>query len=237
MDEYGTGIIFNEVVNFLKSKKPIFKEEYEALKEEYKARAFTVSGYTSLEILQEFLNRLTEACENGRTKEEFRNDMNSFLEENGLKKENRWRLENIFRTNIQTAFQVGHYRSMTDSKTKQMRPYWQYITAEDGHVRDTHMVMNRRVFHADDPIWNVWYPPNGFGCRCTVVSLSQRQVEARGLKVENEIPYAIDSSTGEILPIFPDKGFSVNPAKAVWKPDLSKFDKNIKDLYYSKMQK
>ncbi|CAH8721330.1 hypothetical protein HTL2_006310 [Paenibacillus melissococcoides] len=48
--------------------------------------------------------------------------------------------------------------------------------------------MHGRVFRADDPIWNTWYPPNGFRCRCTVRTLSERQVRERGLKVETTPP-------------------------------------------------
>ena len=47
---------------------------------------------------------------------------------------------------------------MTDETTKKMLPYWQYKTAGDGHVRETHQAMAERVFPADDPIWDVWYP-------------------------------------------------------------------------------
>lgn len=230
-------LVFKEAVKFIKGKKTLLKEEYEALEDECRARAFTVSGYTKLEIIQKFKELLTLACEDGKTKEEFMKEMNSFLKDNGYTEEKKWRLENIFRTNVQTAFQVGHYKSMTEDKTMQLRPYWQYVTAEDGHVRDTHAAMNRKVFRADDPIWDVWYPPNGFGCRCTVISLSKKQLETRGLSVEKEVPYSIDPTTGEILPVFPDKGFSSNPAKAVWKPDLSSFDAEIKDIYYSQVAK
>lgn len=193
------------------------EEEYRLLDDESRAKAFTVSGYTSLQMLQEFLDCLTKAAEEGTTKEQFLKDMNSFLEEHGYEGMNPWKSDNIFRTNMQTAFNAGHYKSMTDETTKKMRPYWQYKTAGDGHVRETHQAMAERVFPADDPIWDVWYPPNGFRCRCMVVSLTRAQVERRGLTVEHEIPYDVDYSTGEIIPAFPDKGFSNNPAKAAWK--------------------
>ena len=60
--------IFKEAVEFLRKKKPLTAAEYKALDSEYRAKAFTVSGYTSLEVLQKFLDELTDACENGKTK-------------------------------------------------------------------------------------------------------------------------------------------------------------------------
>lgn len=137
----------------------------------------------------------------------------------------------IFRTNLQTAYNAGHYKAMTDDTVKKLRPYWQYKTAADGHVRESHAVMEGRVYRAEDPIWDVWYPPNGFRCRCMVVSLSPAQVEARGLRVEREPPVELDLETGELKTLFPDKGFSCNPAKTAWRADLSGMSGPLKELY------
>lgn len=223
--------IFEDAVRFLKGKKALSSEEYKNIDDESRVQAFFVSGYTSLEILQEFLDCLTKASEDGTTKEKFREDMNSFLLKRGYEGENPWKSDTIFRTNLQTAFNVGHYKSMTDATTKKHRPYWRYRTAGDGEVRESHAIMEGRVFHADDPVWEIWYPPNGFRCRCMVVSLTKAQVEKMELTIENEIPYNIDYSTGEILPIFPDKGFSNNPAKMTWKPDLTNISPSLQKIY------
>ena len=223
--------VFKDAVKFLKGKKALTKEEYYLLDEESRAKAFTVSGYTSLEVLQEFLNCLQSAAEEGKTKEQFREEMNTFLVDHGYEGLNPWASDNIFRTNMQTAFNAGHYKSMTDETTMKMRPYWQYKTAGDGNVRESHAVMAERVFRADDPIWDVWYPPNGFRCRCMVVSLTKSQVERRGLHVEKEAPYDVDYETGEILYAKPDKGFSNNPAKTVWKPDMSGISPELKSIF------
>ena len=75
--------VFKEAVAFLKGKRTLTSEEYKMLSDESRAKAFTVSGYTSLEVLQEFLDCLTKAAEEGTTKEQFLEDMNRFLEEHG----------------------------------------------------------------------------------------------------------------------------------------------------------
>lgn len=147
--------VFKEAVAFLKGKKALTSEEYRLLDDESRAKAFTVSGYTSLGVLQEFLDCLTKAAEEGTTKEQFREDMNRFLEEHGYEGINPWKSDNIFRTNMQTALNAGHYKSMTDETTMKMRPYWRYRTAGDGHVRESHAVMEGRVYRADDPIWDI----------------------------------------------------------------------------------
>ena len=57
--------IFKDAVAFLKGKRTFTSEEYRLLDDESRAKAFTVSGYTSLEILQEFLDCLAKATEEG----------------------------------------------------------------------------------------------------------------------------------------------------------------------------
>ena len=236
--EYGlTGdFIFKEAVEFLKKKTPLTSVEYRAISDECKGKAFTVSGYTSLEVLQKFLDELTDACEQGKTKKDFMDTMNDFLERNGYEGLNPFNADVIFRTNMQTAYNAGHYKSMTNPTTKKLRPFWKYITAGDGEVRESHAQMEGKIYPADDPIWDVWYPPNGFRCRCMVVSLSKKQVERMGLHVETEAPYDVDYSTGEILTKFPDKGFSNNPAKTVWKPDMTNISPELRKMFRERKQ-
>ncbi|MCI8503660.1 MAG: minor capsid protein [Hungatella sp.] len=223
--------IFDSVVRFLKRKRVLPAKEYKALDDESRALAFTVSGYTSLEILQTFLDTLTRAAEEGTTKEQFRKDMDSFLKDHGYDGLNPWKSDTIFRTNMQTAFNAGHYKSMTDPVTKKLRPYWQYRTAGDSDVRESHAAMEGKVFRADDPVWDIWYPPNGFRCRCGVVSLTKSQVERKGLPVESRIPFNVDYGTGEIIPVMPDKGFSNNPAKVAWKPDMKEISPELRKIF------
>lgn len=231
--EYGlaSDFMFKEAVAFLKKKAVLPPDEYRKLDDACRAKAFTVSGYTSVEVLQTFLDELTEACEQGKTKKEFMDSMNDFLVRNGYKGINPFKTDVIFRTNMQTAYNAGHYKSMTSPETKKLRPYWKYITAGDGEVRETHARMDGRIYAADDPIWKIWYPPNGFRCRCTVVSMTKKQVERSGVPVSTKPPYDVDYETGEIIYRYPDKGFSNDPAEDAWKPDLTGVDSNLKAAF------
>ena len=72
------------------------------------------------------------------------------------------------------------------------RPYWRYVSVKDGRTRPTHRALNGKVYRHDHPFWDTYYPPNGFMCRCTVQTLSQAQVDARGLKVEDRVPGLVE---------------------------------------------
>ena len=47
----------------------------------------------------------------------------------------------------------------------------QYRTAEDDRVREDHAVMDGITLPPSDPFWDKYYPPNGWGCRCTAVQV------------------------------------------------------------------
>ena len=232
--------VFKDAVKFLKKKKVLTGEEYERIGKESRAKAFTVTGYTNLEVLQAFLDCLTDAVEEGLTKEQFRDRIaisSTFLEAGEYAGLTPDRINNIFLTNVQTAFNVGHYKNMTDPTVMKLRPYWMYVTAGDGEVRESHLMMEGKVYPADHPVWDTWYPPNGFRCRCLVVSLTKEQVKQRGLEIETEAPYRVDSSTGEIIDINPDKGFKANQALAEWQPDLNNFKAELRKIYKDRKQK
>ena len=124
---------------------------------------------------------------------------------------------------------------MTTAAAVEARPYWMYDAVNDERTRPTHKMMDAQVRRYDDPFWDEWYPPNGFSCRCGVITLSAQQVKQRGIDVQRGMPRAtVDIETGEITHWKPDKGFDVNPAKTEYKPDLSNIDSDLKEAYLQK---
>lgn len=217
MELVEAGLTFDEATAYFKDKVPLKSTEFRKLENEYKTRAFSVAGYTSLKMLETFKETLERALEEGATKEEFRQEMNRFLGKKGYAGLTPFQADNIFRTNMQTAYQVGHYRRMTDPEVVSRRPYWQYDAVEDSRTRLAHRGMHGKVFAADDPFWDTWYPPNGYRCRCGVRTLSSRQVAALGLEVETGVPAFVETGS-RLVPAVPDPGFDANPAKRAWDP-------------------
>ncbi len=215
---------FEEAAQYFRERIPVTADEFYAIAEEYRGLAFTVSGYTKAQILKRFYDELLAAIEAGNTFSEFRLNMNEFLEREGYEGLAHLQADNIFRTNIQTAYQVGHYQQMTTPTVMKLRPYWMYDAVDDAHTRPTHLAMGGRVFPADSPVWDTWYPPNGFRCRCTVRTLSKRQVEQRGLTVETVPP----------LDLYPDRNFRTNAAKVRWQPDMTGYPEPLRKAYQAR---
>jgi len=226
-----TDMSFKDAEDFFKERVPVTAKEFYQLEDDYRNLAFTVGGYSKAELLKKFYDELLSAIEQGTTMYEFRNSMNDFLETNGYKGITPFQADNIFRTNVQTAYNVGHYKQMTSPGVLQARPYWQYDAVNDSHTRPSHLAMDGKVFPADSPVWDTWFPPNGFRCRCTVKTLSARQVEQMGLKVEQAVPTSGQLPDGRFASILPDPQFSTNPAKVRFQPDLKGYPETLVKAY------
>lgn len=151
-----------------------------------------------------------------------------------------YRLKTIYQTNLQTAYNAGRYKEMIDNVDD--RPYWQYVAVMDSRTRPAHAALNGKVFRYDDPFWDTHYPPLGFRCRCRVRALSEKDIKNRGLTIESSkgrITWRdelINKKTGELQPvavyhdpftgekIATDAGWSYNPGKAAYMPDLDRYD-------------
>lgn len=154
------------------------------------------------------------------------------------------RLKTIFKTNVQTAYMAGRYKALMENVDS--RPYWQYVAVLDNRTRPAHAALHGKVFRYDDPFWNTHYPPLGFNCRCRVRALSPKEVEKMGVKIEKSkgrITWEdklISKKTGELRPVAvyhdpitkqkipTDVGWSYNPGREAWEPDLDKYNKEIK---------
>lgn len=201
-------------IAFWKQRAKLTDEEAKALGEEVKHRAFYVTGLAKQDLVQLVSDGIEEALKNGETLADFKKRIAAAIQAQGW---HDYRVENIFRTNMQTAYSAGRYKKM--QAVKASRPYWQYIAVMDKRVRPSHAILHEKVYPADHEFWSSNYPPNGFRCRCGVRTLSARQVEKQGLTVETEMPKAdmwTDPKTGyEYFVHFPgaDKGFKNNPGK------------------------
>lgn len=224
MDVTFSPLPMKEAVRFWKDKVLLSHGAYRRLSDEARLRAFAVAGIAKGDELATVFAALGRAIEAGISYGEFKKEIREILSRRGWTGKRAWRVDNIFRTNIQTAYNVGRYRQM--AKTARARPYWQYNAVNDTRTRPAHLALDGKVFPADHPFWDTWYPPNGFRCRCTVKSMTARQAAERGIKVETKDPTGgliepVDPKTGRRMParlLIPDPGFATHPGKSFWGP-------------------
>ena len=199
-----------EAIQFLRDKVPVTRAQFDQLSDAAKARAFTVSGLASVDLVEIVHRSMIEALEKGTPLKEWKATVSQALDAAGFTGERPLRLETIFRTNVQSAYMAGRYKEMW--AMRDTFPYWQYSAVNDGRTRPAHRALSGKIYPAEHPFWKTWYPPNGFNCRCSVKALTRRQVEDRGLTVEEDIPEEIDTASGPVR-IVPDQGFATNVGK------------------------
>jgi hypothetical protein len=72
-----------------------------------------------------------------------------------------------------------------------------YHAVKDDRTRDEHYKLNGVIKHIDDPFWTVYYPLNGYNCRCSVRSLTERQMIRMGGESKDLLDsYQVDMSEG-----------------------------------------
>lgn len=252
-----------DAVAYFQRKGYAITWDWQELWQEAQAQAFTVAKVTRLDILQDIRDALQKVLTEGKTAAWFAQELTPMLQAKGWwgRKEHvdaetgevskvqlgsPWRLQTIFRANVQTAYMAGRFQRQLENVDD--RPYWKYVAILDSRTRPSHRALNGKVFRYDDPFWSSFYPPNGWGCRCRVVALSADDIEVRGIIVdssEGKLGAAmrlLSEKTGEMrevttyttahpddptgkrkIVISPDVGWSYNPGAAAWAPDIKRY--------------
>ncbi len=170
----------------------------------FQERAFTIAGFTQESLLENVKQEILRNMEKGETFRDFKKNFKKILGKKGITRLKPYRIETIYRTNMQSAYQAGRYQQMQSATVKRLRPYWRYVAVMDNVTRPEHAAMNGKVYPADHEIWGKWYPPNGFNCRCYVETVSARELQRYGWQIEEN----------PVLGIEPDKGFEKLPLAA-----------------------
>lgn len=221
-----------DAIHYFRQKGYQITWNWQEMLREAHARAFTVAKATKVDILEDIRKEIDRALAEGTTLEEFRKNLTPMLQRKGwwgvgvdpetgeiVQLGSPWRLNTIFNTNIQTAYQVGHYRQMTDPDVLRDRPFWRYVAMMDERTRPEHAAWHGTVLPADDPWWDEHFPPNGWNCRCTAVSLSDYEIERDGYEIGKKIEDRFydwknpDTGVVEKIPVGIDPGWNYNPGK------------------------
>lgn len=184
-------LIPRQALDYIKNKKlrPAFS--YKDVWNEEHAAAFTVAKAMQLDVLSDIKTAVEKAIEDGATFEQFKKDLKPTLMQKGW-----WgrremtdpltgetvdaqlgsdrRLRTIYQTNLRSAYQKGQYdRTMASDA----HPYLMYRIGASVRHREQHLKWANLILPKDDPLWNSIFPPNGYGCQCYTVAVTQARKE------------------------------------------------------------
>lgn len=212
---------------------------WQDLWQEEHATQFTVAKSAGFDILKDISDAFETHLKEGRAPADFARRLRPVLEAKGW-----WgkklvtdpltgetvaaqlgsprRLQTIFDANMRVSYAAGHWEGF--ERNKRTRPYLRYVALLDDRTRPAHRARHNLVLPVDDPYWDEWAPPCGWNCRCTLQSLSQRDInrlQAEGEKLIFKPPTDTHRSftnrrTGEItrVPDGIDPGWAYNPGRA-----------------------
>jgi SPP1 gp7 family putative phage head morphogenesis protein len=92
-----------------------------------------------------------------------------------------------------------------------------YQTAGDDRVRAEHAILNDITLPTDDDFWDIYFPPNDWGCRCDAVpagpGAKEQSISGSGLP---DLPPMFRNNVGKSGIVFPDTHpyFDVNKQTA-----------------------
>lgn len=147
-----------EALRVALSRAPMLPQAYYSLPPEARLNATTVSGLASLEQIRYVIDSLNQTLANGGTFADFQAAVR--LRPDLLHLPDH-RLDNVFRTNIQTAYNQGR---MNQQLQDTRRVYWMYSAINDSRTRPAHRAWNGTILHRDHPWWRTHVPPCGFRC-------------------------------------------------------------------------
>ena len=165
-----------EAIDFINSKTPVAAEVFKSMLPELRARAITVSGITSFDVLQRVREEIATVHAGANwdeAKKKLVEEIHPFLAdpedpENSSAAERR--AETLLRTHGFQASQAASFRNIAAQKA--IFPYVEYHSMDDDRVRATHEALDGLVFPFDSAFVHSHWCPWDFGCRCHWVPIS-----------------------------------------------------------------
>lgn len=181
---------FEEALAFFRSKRLMSEAEFDALTDRYKSGGFIARQLASARLQDVARGAIEQLLAQGLTLPEVVAEIRRAERREvlalGIAPAAPHYLDTVVRTNVATAYGAGRWQAMEDPQVKALRPYRQFWTAGDQRVRPGHRSLHGLVFAADSELASRYAPPLSFNCRCSQTTLSQRQLEARGLVVTSD---------------------------------------------------
>lgn len=198
---YGT---YKQILNQTSRTTVLPDIYYDELPQEIRRMAFTVSGMTRMDAIDDVLKSFERAEAEGM---DFADWADSFNVDE-FERLTESHKKTVFTTNMTTQYNNGRLQVGINSDTL---VYLKYQATLDDRTRPNHAAMDGITLPINDPFWLTHTPPNGYNCRCFVLNLDAKDLD------DNPITPKSDINRNEVKP---DEGFgtsSENPEPALTK--------------------
>ncbi|MDX1536390.1 phage minor head protein [Arsukibacterium sp.] len=210
--EYGS-LPFDAAIAYFRKKVNLPSERWTDIWRQQHDVAFTVAGAMKTDLLADMRGAVDAAIANGKSLTWFKSQFKDMVKRHGWDHtgEAAWRANVIYGTNMRQSYNAGRYQQL------QQFEFWRYKHGDSQYPRLNHLSKDGLVLPKASPFWQVWFPQNGWGCKCKVFGETAASVKRKGLTVsaEPDIEYRdwVDKKTGEVqqVPVGIDPGFDYAP--------------------------
>lgn len=182
-------------VEYLRNLTPVTRNLFDGLTSQYRNDAFTIAGVSDQRLIAKVRDTMADTLAKGETRADFHKAVDALTSDAGVEQLASFELDTVFQTNSNKAYSAGRLEQMKEPGLMDALPYWQYWTAGDLRVRPAHAALDGFCARAVDAVWLKIYPPNGFGCRCSVIPI-----------LPEDAPAGSDESGIERLPLLAQIG-------------------------------
>lgn len=238
-----------EVIRYFDAKqsKPTF--DWRDIAPEEHAYSWTVAKSAGFDVLDDIRAAMREAIVNQLPFEHFREQLTPVLQKKGwwgrkiatdpqdgmpkiVQLGSPRRLRTIYWSNVRSSYAAGEWDKT--QRTKRFLPFLLYMLSVSHERRPEHETWVGIVLPVDHPFWDTHYPPNGWGCKCRIRQITQREAERLGWKEGQEPPLLVakpwkNKRTGQTVwvPEGIDPGWETNPGKTR--------GRNVSEFLYGKV--
>lgn len=184
--QYGS-LPFDEAIRFFRGKDLVPTDRWADVWKAEHDVSFMVAGAAKADLLADLHGAMLKGVAKGTTLAEFRKDFDAIVARHGWtgwKGEESdagraWRTRLIYDTNLRMSYQAGRWAQVQAGK--QWRPYLEYKHSDlSAHPRPLHKSWDGLVVAVDDPWVQTHWPPNGWGCKCRMFALAERDLRRMG---------------------------------------------------------
>ncbi|OYX04766.1 MAG: hypothetical protein B7Z15_17380 [Rhizobiales bacterium 32-66-8] len=197
---------FVEAIAHLRDRLALSDSDWQALLRGAAGRADEIVDAQAEAMGRDLLATAAEIFEAGGTPADFRKQYDGIAQRYGWVSagDPGWHSNLIWRMETGNARAAGRWEQAQQLQRARptVRYFFRYVTAGDHRVRDTHREWHGIVLPIDHWFWLTHFPPNGFNCRCHVMTVSERDLVRYGWTVTHD--------SDRRLAIPPDEGFSGN---------------------------
>ncbi|WP_419782356.1 phage minor head protein [Malaciobacter marinus] len=218
MVKFNFNLAPKDAIKYLRNKGYKLSFDYNELQKQAHYKAFTVAKVTRLDLLHDIFNSIDKAMIEGQNFKEWKKNIKPTLEAKGwwgekeitnpktgeiktIKVDER-RLRNIYKTNMRVSYAQARYKEQIKLPLSQ---YFIYKSALLENTRVEHEALHNTVLPRDDVFWSTNYPPNGWGCVCHVLAISEKEAKKRGYKILKTAPKSIASKDWNYNPATQEK--------------------------------